>query len=146
MAAVVEILTVTDDFILICANSNTACNEIALRLVNILPQNQLFRLFAKKFDTDAIPEELKCVSNIHQGELEFPSIRYLYQFRVVISTLMTVGSLVRARGRDQDFNSSHFSRIFIDEAGCVHQPTSMIPIAGLRLQFLCNFFSTPKIH
>lgn len=141
VAAIAEIVRTTDDFILVTAHSNAACDEICTRLVDVLHAGELFRLYAKSFNEDNVNAKIKPFCNLYNGEFQFPSLAHLYQFRVVVSTLLTAGMLSRAREADSDFDSGHFSRLFIDEAGCVHEPVSMIPIAGLFL-----FFFTPESH
>lgn len=132
MAAIAEIVQKTNDFILVTAHSNAACDELATRLLDVLHNGQLYRLYAKSVSIDQVRPELKPVCNLWNNKFEFPALEYLYQYRVIVSTLSTTGTLVRSRGEDPDFDSSHFSRLFIDEAACVHEPASMIPIAGLN--------------
>ncbi|XP_031635504.1 regulator of nonsense transcripts 1 homolog, partial [Contarinia nasturtii] len=54
-----------------------------------------------------------------------------YEFRVLICTLATTDFLATSRNQDRDFNPKHFSHLFIDEAACMQEPLSFIPIAGL---------------
>lgn len=131
MAAIAEIVRGTADFVLVLAHSNAACDELAVRLLDVLRIGEVFRLYAKSFDKNKLSGKIKQSCNLENGEFQFPSLKYLHKFRVVVSTLLTAGCLARARNEDPDFNSGHYQRIFIDEAGCVHEPVSMIPIAGL---------------
>lgn len=142
VAAIAEIVRGTNDFVLVLAHSNAACDEIAIRLLEVLRIDELFRLYAKSFNKDAMNPRIAPISNLHDGEIQFPSLEYLHQFRVVLATLLTAGSLVRSCGADHDFNSKHFSRIIIDEAGCIHEPAVMIPIAGLYLKT----FNSKKVY
>lgn len=135
VAAVTEIVKGSEDFVLVLAHSNAACDELAARLVDVLQHGQLLRLYAKYFNKDLIPAKIRHCCNLENENLQFPALKLLYKFRVVVSTLLTAGSLVRTRGHDPDFSSSHFSRIFIDEAGCTHEPATLIPIAGSYLRF-----------
>lgn len=130
MAAIAEIVETTDDYVLVTAHSNAACDELAIRLLDVLRDGQLCRLYAKSWKVDMVHAKLKPFCNLQNGDFEFPDLQYLYQFRVVVTTLVTSGILVRARGEDANFDSNHFSRVFIDEAACIHEPVSMIPIAG----------------
>lgn len=124
---------------LVCCNSNAACDEIAERLVDHLNKDEIFRVLAKSYDKDSISSKIRPICNLKNGEIKFPSFEFLYKFRVVISTLLTAGSLVRGRGIDKKFNSSHFSYVFIDEAASVHEPVSLIPIGKLSL-LLSEYF------
>lgn len=133
VAAIAEIARGSNNFVLALAHSNAACDELTARLLGVLRDGELFRLYAKSFDKDKLIAKIKPICNLENGEFQFPSLKYIYGFRVVVSTLLTAGCLVRARDADPDFDSGHFSHIFIDEAGCIHEPVSMIPIAGLYL-------------
>lgn len=115
------------------AHSNAACDEIAIRLLDVLRDGELFRLYAKSFKKETLIDKFKPICNLDNGEFQFPALKYLYKFRVVVVTLLTSGCLVRAREEDPDFDSSHFSYVIIDEAGSIHEPATMIPIAGLYL-------------
>lgn len=133
VAAIIEIVRTTNDFVLMLAHSNAACDEITIRLLDILSDDELFRLYAKSVNKESLDARIKQICNLHNGEFNFPSLKYLYQFRVVVSTLFTAGCLVRARDEDEDFDSGHFTRVFIDEAASIHEPASIIPIAGLYI-------------
>lgn len=144
VAAIVEIVRTSNNSVLVCANSNAACDEITERLVKILRTDEIFRMYAKSIRTEP-SESIKPVSNHIAGEYKFPSLEYLYKFRVVICTLHTAGCISQARffnenqekgkeqaerGVDKIFNSSHFSHVFIDEAASVQMSVALIPIAG----------------
>lgn len=138
VAAIAEIVRGTNDFVLVMAHSNLACDEIAIRLLEVLRDGELIRIYAKSIKKEMVNIKIMPICNIRNGKFDFPSLAYLYQFRVVVSTLFTAGGFSRAREEDPAFNSGHFSRIIIDEAGCIHEPTSMIPIAGLYLPLFQN--------
>lgn len=131
VAAIEVIVRSTQNYVLVCVQSNSACDEITERLLNVLDANEVFRMYAKSINPTLINSKIKSSCNLKDGEIKFPSLNYLYEFRVVVCTMSTVGCISRARGKDPHFDSSHFSHIFIDEAACVHEPVSMIPIAGM---------------
>lgn len=131
VAAIVEIVRSSEDFVLVCAQSNCACDELTERLLNVLNDNEVFRMYAKSMDSSKICSKIKPACNLKNGQIKFPGLNYLYQFRVVVCTLQTAGCISRARGCDPHFDSGHFSYIFLDEAACTHESVSMIPIAGL---------------
>lgn len=135
VASIAEIVEGTTDHVLVLAHSNAACDELTIRLTEVLRRGELYRLYAKSFNKEMLCDKIKPICNLKDGEFQLPALKYLYRFRVVVSTLSISGSLVRAREEDQDFNSSHFRRVIIDEAGCAHEPATMIPIAGLYLSF-----------
>lgn len=131
VAASVELIVKTSkDYVLICANSNAACDEITQRLLKTLKNDQIFRMYAKSYTEEKVPDDIKKCYNFVQKGFKYPCLNYLYKFRVVICTLLTAGHLMRARN-DPGFNPSHFSYLFIDECASTHETASIIPIAGI---------------
>lgn len=131
VAAIEQIVRTTERAILVCAQSNMACDELTDRLLNVLNgEHMVYRMYAKSFDKDAISPKFRNCSNFKGDGLKFPCLQFLYQFRVVVCTIATAGCLTRARRLDKNFSSTHFSHVFIDEAACCHETVTMIPIAG----------------
>ena len=141
VAAINEIVRTTKKNILVCAHSNSACDEITQRLADVLRPGELFRMFAINHNRKLVHDKIKPFCNLIEENFKFPSLRYLYMFRVVICTLLTAGAITRAR-RDQHFNSGHFAYTFIDEAACVPEIIALIPIAGKFFLF-DSFISFP---
>lgn len=140
VAAILEIVQSTTNCVLVCCNSNAACDEITERLIDHLKQGEIIRILAKSYDKDSISSKIRLICNLSDGEIKFPSFEFLYKFRVVVSTLLTAGSFVRGRKKDVKFNSSHFSHLFIDEAASMHETVSHIPIGKLSLMRTKNYF------
>lgn len=149
VAAIEEIIRSTPGTVLVCANSNAACDEITERLLNVLPYGEMFRMYAKSYNIRKISDQIKPVCNFHDGTLRTPTLEFLSRFRVIVCTLPTTGCLARARhelprhGRRrhnnryferQIVNSIRFSHIIIDECASTHETEAMIPIAGERLK------------
>lgn len=134
VAAIQEIVRTTQKYILVCAQSNAACDEIAIRLSQVLEDGELMRVFAKSYNKKLLDERIAKISNLREdlgeGSFIIPCLAYLYQFRVIICTILTAGCMTRAR-EERDFKSSHFDFVFIDEAACVQESMTMIPIAGV---------------
>lgn len=122
----------TDNCVLVCTNSNAACDEITQRLIEAVPNGlSLFRMYAKSYKEAGMTQSIRKVSNFREDEFKFPCLAYLYKYRIVVCTLLIAGNLVRARSIDPDFDSSHFSHVFIDEAACAQEPITMVAIAGM---------------
>lgn len=130
MAAIAEIIHTTQNCVLVCSQSNSACDEITSRLVDILQDGQIFRMYAKSFDIAKVSAKIRPICNFRNGQFQIPSIKYIYGFRVVITTILTAGCLTRARKLDSAYDSGHFSHVFMDEIAFVHEPVSLIAIAG----------------
>lgn len=135
VSAIEHILRTTKNHILVCAFSNSACDEIAERLLEVLNDTEILRMYAKSYKKTALNAKLEKICNLQDGDFQIPPIEYIYTFRVVVCTLFTAGCLVRANGVKATFNAKHFSHIIIDESACTHEPVSLIPIAG-KLDFL----------
>lgn len=77
-----------NEFILVCATSNSACNEVAMRLLAQIGADKLFRIFAKSvcFNMADIPGVLLAASNLQKGEHYYPSLQVIYQYKVKFTT------------------------------------------------------------
>lgn len=142
VAAIEEIVRTSNKCVLVCANSNAACDELTKRLLKVFHNGEIYRIYAKSYDKKHIEAEFRTICNLQNGEIKFPSCEFLYQFRVVICTLLTYGTLARAHGADPNFSSKHFGYIFIDEAACIHETTAIIPIASVYLTKFIIFIQT----
>lgn len=131
VAAIEKIVRTTKKYILVCAQSNAACDEIAQRLCKILTREQMLRMYSKSFDLDKLSATLRPYCNLvatdHGDEFQYPCFEDLYRYRVLLCTLSTAGYLVR----DGSFKPNHFGFIFIDECASAHETMSLIPIAGI---------------
>lgn len=144
VAAINEILHTSTRDILICAQSDSACDEIAQRLVDIIQPGVLFRMYAKSY-RGLIPDKIKPYSNLVGEEFMFPSINYIYRYRVVICTLLTAGCITRSR-IDNNFQSAYFEYTIIDDATCAPEIVTMIPIAGMHIfLFIYHYFHSPLV-
>lgn len=114
--------------ILISTSSNSACNEIAIRLLKYIPTTDIYRLFAGSQSTkiDLIDDDLIDASNLQDGDHFYPCLEDLYQFRIILCTLCVAGRLGLA-----DIDPKHFSHVFIDECGSASEPEALIPIVGI---------------
>lgn len=116
--------------VLVCANSNAACDEITVRLLKVFKTTEIFRMYAKSYNKSNVSTEIMKCSNFVKGQFRIPKLKYLYGFRVVICTLLTAGCISRGC-EDPDFNPSHFSHVIIDECASTNETMTLIPIAGI---------------
>ncbi|KAG4067906.1 hypothetical protein HA402_010592 [Bradysia odoriphaga] len=117
--------------ILVCASSNSACDEIAQRLLKFIPSQDrdvdtfnLFRLYATSLNKDSPDQSILDTSNFF--DKFYPPLPTLYQYRIVVGTLGVAGRLTQAR-----ISTNHFTHLFIDECGSATETASLIPIAGI---------------
>ncbi|XP_034477048.1 uncharacterized protein LOC117783648 isoform X1 [Drosophila innubila] len=108
--------------ILVLAGSNTACDEIALRLLRSISKvpcqsRPLTRIFAASCDRriDNIDDLLLEYSNMYALHF-YPDVQTVHNYRIVVCTLSLAGKLSTGGfGRDED-KRSVFSHVFVDEA------------------------------
>lgn len=131
VATIEEIVRSSTDCILVCANSNSACDEIAQRLLKVMREDEMFRMYAFSWNEAKVDVDVKKRSNFVDGKFRFPCLQFLYKYRVVICTLPCSGHLMRARN-DPHFDPKHFAYLIIDECASTNETTSLIPIAGRR--------------
>lgn len=117
--------------VLVCTNSNAACDEIAERLLAILHKKEILRLYAVSYDRKKIDMRFEEISNWDKamGTFAIPALKHLYSFRVVVCTLATAGIFARAY-ENPGYAAGHFSHIILDESACTHETMTLVAIAG----------------
>lgn len=129
VAAIVEIVNTTNDSVLVCCQSNAACDEIVQRLMLSLQSGQCYRMYATSIKKEDVLSSIAPFSNLHDGRCQPPSLRIVYQARVVACTSQTASYFLRTK-KDPLFDPHHFSYLMLDEAACLEQPAALIPITG----------------
>lgn len=76
--------------ILICAPSNSATNEIAVRLAEKVSPTDLFRLIGNVYGQDRKLAELGNFTNIdNNGTVFMPPMEKIFSYRILLTTLVT---------------------------------------------------------
>lgn len=131
--SIMQLLGRPNTKILVTAHSNTACDEVALRLIKVMKQYKfnshnyfLLRLYAKSCDNrkDDISEELIIHSNLFDSHF-YPSIETLQQYRILICTLTVVANMVEHK------LNAIYSHIFIDEVAACSEVEALMGFAKL---------------
>lgn len=131
VAAIEEIITSSEqNHIMVCSNSNAACDEITERLIPFFNDDELIRLYTTSYNRRKVDYRFEPYSNWSRNAYTIPSLRELYSFKVIVCTLAVAGHLFRAYN-DLIFNPAHFSHIIIDGSASSHETMTMIPIAGM---------------
>lgn len=128
--------------ILVTASSNSACDDLANRLLKFVSINKILRIYSPSFDKkpEKIDKRLEPISNFRNRHLcncnkrscpeiepcDDPTYEEFYTSRVIIATLVSCGRIVSA-----GVKSNHFDYIFIDEAASESEQYTLIPISGL---------------
>ena len=123
---------------MVTAQSNSACDEVGVRLLKYVSRNKIFRFYSpsllnpKNGKTSAI---LRSTSNLRSNKKnEYLTLEEFGHFNVMIVTLMTCSRLVQLDGEKMNQN---FDYIFVDECAAATEPEAYVPIMG---EFLFFFF------
>lgn len=123
--------------ILVCSQSNAACDEIAKRLCAFLNKDQMLRMYSMSYDLKKVSSTIEPYCNLIGDEFKLPPMHEIYKFRVLICTLsmsafLTTGTQTRygQSGMNAKIRPNHFDYVFIDECASAHETMSLIPIAG----------------
>lgn len=118
--------------VIVLAQSNSACDEIGVRLLKHVSWNKVFRYYSPSMQINSqdyeMPEILRRTSNLRGKSSQFPSKEEFSFFKVVITTLMSCSRLVQFD--DKSEISRHFDYIFVDECASALEPESLVPIVG----------------
>lgn len=113
--------------ILVCAPSNAAADEIANRLLCLLPHKDIFRMYAASKCCNNIDEKIYPNSNFIDDMVLYLPREIFVLKKIVITTLVTCIRLVSLKLRND-----HFSYIFIDEASQSIELESLIPLVVMN--------------
>lgn len=81
--------------VLVCANSDAACDEIATQLIPLFKEHELMQLYAPSRDEKQVGATLKRYSNWnnctrnYESAFEIPALSVAHSFTVIVCTLST---------------------------------------------------------
>lgn len=134
VAAIAHIVQTTTDNVLVCTQTNLACDEITERLMKYLKKDEMLRLYAKSYPVQDVNDKLRAYSNICKVDshfyFDYPRLACIYSYRVVICTLCTSSCLARAIKDKKVWKPNHFQYVFNDENACTTELLSLVSIAG----------------
>ncbi|PPQ72286.1 hypothetical protein CVT24_004675 [Panaeolus cyanescens] len=110
--------------ILACAPSNSAADLIAIRLMDFLQPDEMFRFYAPSRMREQVPHKLLPYAYLSSdGHFTIPPLSRVRRFRIIISTSIS-SSFTAGIGMAR----SHFTHIFLDEAGQATEPEAFVSI------------------
>ncbi|XP_026857217.2 putative helicase mov-10-B.1 [Electrophorus electricus] len=112
--------------VLACAPSNSAADQLCVRVLQHLDPREIYRLYASSRDPNQVPHNLLDVCNLKDEMYEFPCKMELMKYKILVTTLVTAGRLVTG-----GLPPGHFTHIFLDEAGHAVESEAIIGVAGL---------------
>lgn len=113
---------------MVCSTSNAACDVLAARLLKIIPNAFIYRMYSATANVDNIEDDIRASSNVDDGDAYYPSMVNLIEAQILICTSIVAGRLMQANINKRYPN--HFAYIFIDECACSTESTALIPITG----------------
>ncbi|XP_058980902.1 probable RNA helicase armi isoform X2 [Musca domestica] len=125
--------------ILITASSNSACDEVALRLCKAfqdidIPARAIVRVYSKSNEirNETIDELLLEYSNMYSTHF-YPSVEVLHEYRIVVCTMSIVAKLASGGfGR-----GTTFTHMFIDEVAASTECEAITAMSAILKQNSC---------
>lgn len=127
--------------VLIMCQSNSACDEVGIRLRKFLPAVKVFRYYKKNYFANMsinkdhyfkILRENSTYNELHN--FQYPKWENLAKYKIIISTLTTAIKLSQSDNKHYGLPKDHFDFIFIDECCYSTEPETWLPIAALGLE------------
>lgn len=135
--SILQVLKRDGTKILVTASSNSACDEVALRLCKALSvidvSRGIVRVYARSNEAriDNIDDLLLEHSNMYNGHF-YPDVEVLHEYRIVVCTMSVVGKLASGNfGRPPSGGRSLFSHMFIDEVAASTEVEAIGAIATI---------------
>lgn len=133
--------------ILVCAQTNSVCDEITGKLLQLLPRQIFFRFYSKNElkKVRGIKKEVLEISNLHNEKENKFTVAEFNSFSIVITTLVASHRLCRA-----GIGAEHFNYILVDESASAPEIAALIPIVGLgigeygEIKANISLFGVPK--
>ena len=125
--------------VLVTAQSNSACDEVAMRLRAFVPAVKVFRYWGPTAANERIQSKnhddyftkLGKNSSIIDGRTyKEPFKENIVNYKIVVMTMSAANRLIR-----NSFPNDHFDFIFVDECCAATEPECLIPIVGLGMCF-----------
>ena len=124
--------------ILITTQSNSACDEVGVRLLKRVSLCKIFRFYSQSLlnpNNSKISADLRQSSNLRNNKNEFPTKEEFKHFSVIIATFTTCSRMVQMTLHEANlYLKRHFDYIFIDECAAATEPELLIPVVGLATQ------------
>ncbi|XP_075170008.1 uncharacterized protein LOC142241985 [Haematobia irritans] len=126
----------TETKILVTASSNSACDEIALRLCKILSKidmaRSIVRIYAQSNEArmETIDDLLLEHSNMYSVHF-YPDVEILHEYRIVVCTMSVVGKLALGKFGRAENGGIKYTHLFIDEVAASSEVETLIPITAI---------------
>ncbi|GMY33326.1 putative helicase MOV-10 [Fagus crenata] len=111
--------------ILICAPINRTCDVLMEKLMNVIPESDVFRANAAFRERDDVPIDILRSCPLKGECFVCPSLQELRKFRIILSTYVSSFRLY-----NEGIIAGHFSHIFLVDASSTTEPEATIALAN----------------
>ena len=124
--AVIEIYkTSEENRVLICAPINQTCDALMTRLMEVIPESDMFRANAAFRGMDRVPSDILRSCPVKDECFECPPLPILQEFKIILSTYVSSFRLY-----NEGIAAGHFSHIFLVDASSTTEPEATIALAN----------------
>ncbi|XP_030966291.1 probable RNA helicase SDE3 [Quercus lobata] len=124
--AVIEIYkTSEENRVLICAPINHTCDALMTRLMEVIPESDMFRANAAFREMDGVPSDILRSCPVKDECFECPPLTELQEFKIILSTYVSSFRLY-----NEGIAAGHFSHIFLVDASSTTEPEAAIALAN----------------
>lgn len=151
-----------DGAILLCAPSDPAADQLALRLKAQFDPTEMFRLNDYSRTFAEVPEKLLSYCYVDSSIFNLPPFPILMGFKIIITTCQAADILVQARTTNRDLalletnlnsmlhprfgrqslsnrgSSLHWGALLVDEAAQATEPELVVPLSVVAPPFSCT--------
>ncbi|XP_075170009.1 uncharacterized protein LOC142241986 [Haematobia irritans] len=144
--AILQVLKRNDTKILVTAPSNSACDELALRLCKTLNtidmSRSIVRIYARSNESrmDTINELLLEHSNMYNGHF-YPDVEILHEYRIIVCTTSLVSKLATGQFGRYKNGKPIFTHMFIDEVAAATEVESLSALSFILSPETCLIIS-----
>ncbi|KNC24203.1 hypothetical protein FF38_02178 [Lucilia cuprina] len=144
--SILQLLKKPNTKILVTASSNSACDEVALRLCKYLKQldipRAIVRIYSRSSEirTETIADDLLENSNMYNGQF-YPDVEILHEYRIVVCTLSVLAKLATGKFGRQENGSTLYTHLFIDEVAASMEAEALIAITTVLTPKSCLIIS-----
>ncbi|XP_065368580.1 uncharacterized protein LOC135961041 isoform X2 [Calliphora vicina] len=144
--AILQLLKKPNTKILVTASSNSACDEVAIRLCKYLKDLDIARAMVRIYSRsselriETIDEELLENSNMYNGQF-YPDIEILHEYRIVVCTLSVVAKLATGKFGRAAAGITLYTHLFIDEVAASMEAEALQGITSILTEKSCLIIS-----
>lgn len=141
--SILQVLQRENTKILVTASSNSACDEVALRLCQTLSHmdmsRAIVRIYAQTSEArlENFDDLLLEHSNLYKNVHFYPDIEVLHEYRIVVCTMSVVAKLATGKFGRTTSGGTLYTHLFIDEVAAATEVETLMPITSVLTPKAC---------